>query len=236
MSILFRLLKDIFLSKKELPATQQEDSSETKKVLNVGGNNKAIPIPDHYVGWRHDLLDIDPRGNPDIVCDARELTRLPGGIYDAIYCSHNLEHYYRHHGLAVVKGFHHMLKEEGFAEVRVPDISKVIKAMRDQSIGLDELLYISPAGPITAHDVIYGFQAEIEQSGQDFYAHKTGFTPQSLTQILLDGGFQKVILRTEGQVEIFAIHALAFKKAPGPDHFAMFEKTWDIQPSQFVSG
>jgi len=228
MSILFRVLKDIFFpTKNEPPTTPQKESPETKKILNVGGNNKTISIPDYYAGWRHDLLDIDPRGNPDIVCDARELTRLPGEIYDAIYCSHNL---------AVVKGFHHMLKENGFAEIRVPDISQVIKAMQDQSIDLHEQLYTSASGPITAHDVIYGFQKEIEQSCQDFYAHKTGFTPQSLVRVLLAGGFQKVFLRTEGQVEIFAIHALAFKETPTPAHFALLEKAWNIRSGQFISG
>lgn len=63
-----------------------------KKVLNVGGNTKAIPLPPEYAGWEHVLLDIDPKGNPDVVCDARELTTLPSATYDAIYCSHNLEH------------------------------------------------------------------------------------------------------------------------------------------------
>ena len=45
-----------------------------KKVLNVGGNNKSIALPPHYAGFEHLLLDIDPAGSPDIVCDARELT------------------------------------------------------------------------------------------------------------------------------------------------------------------
>ena len=58
-----------------------------KKVLNVGGGNKNIQMPDHYNGYQHLLLDIDPRGNPDIICDARELTNLPAEEYDAIYCS-----------------------------------------------------------------------------------------------------------------------------------------------------
>ena len=32
------------------------------RVLNVGGGSKDIPIPSHYANWRHDLLDIDPKG------------------------------------------------------------------------------------------------------------------------------------------------------------------------------
>ena len=62
------------------------------RVLNVGGASKQIPIPAYFNGWEHLLLDVDPRGSPDIVCDARLLTTLPAGQFDAIYCSHNLEH------------------------------------------------------------------------------------------------------------------------------------------------
>jgi hypothetical protein len=50
---------------------------DERKVLNVGGNSKEIALPPQYNGWQHVLLDIDPRGNPDIVCDARNLTSLP---------------------------------------------------------------------------------------------------------------------------------------------------------------
>ncbi|HET9736059.1 MAG TPA: hypothetical protein VFP62_12375, partial [Burkholderiales bacterium] len=67
-----------------------------RKLLNVGGNTKDIPLPENYRGWENVLLDIDARGNPDVLCDARELTKLAGATYDAVYCSHNLEHYYRH--------------------------------------------------------------------------------------------------------------------------------------------
>ena len=63
-----------------------------KKVLNVGGNNKAIALPPQYADFDHLLLDIDPKGAPDIVCDARQLTTLAASQFDAVYCSHNLEH------------------------------------------------------------------------------------------------------------------------------------------------
>lgn len=67
-----------------------------RKVLNVGGNSKAIPLPPQYTNWEHILLDIDPKGNPDLVCDARNLMSLPESQFDSVYCSHNLEHYYPH--------------------------------------------------------------------------------------------------------------------------------------------
>jgi ubiquinone/menaquinone biosynthesis C-methylase UbiE len=95
--------------------------------LNVGGNNKSIPLPPHYADFEHLLLDIDPKGSPDIVCDARNLTSLEGDQFDAIYCSHNLEHYYRHDVAKVLTGFLHVLKHDGFAQIRVPDINEVMR-------------------------------------------------------------------------------------------------------------
>ena len=57
-----------------LPRSPWESS--LKKVLNVGGNSKAISLPPEYATFEHVLLDIDPRTGADVVCDARELTTL----------------------------------------------------------------------------------------------------------------------------------------------------------------
>ena len=103
--------------------------SAHKKRLNVGGHRKNIPIPAQYAGWQHDLLDIDPDCKPDVLCDAREMHKLELGYYDAIYCSHNLEHYYLHDALQVLSGFIHVLKPNGFAHIRVPDIGQLMKTV-----------------------------------------------------------------------------------------------------------
>lgn len=161
-----------------------------RKVLNVGGNSKAIPLPPLYAGWDHVLLDIDPRVNPDVVCDARELVNLPGATYDSVYCSHNLEHYYHHDAAKVLAGFAHVLKADGFACIRVPDMQALMLTVVSKNLDIDDFLYQSPAGPITVRDVIYGYGKEIARSGNDFFAHKTGFTKKSLISILEKAGFQ----------------------------------------------
>ena len=189
-----------------------------KKVLNVGGNNKAIPLPPQYQGFEHLLLDIDPRGNPDIVCDARQLTTLPAGQFDAVYCSHNLEHYYKHEVPRVLRGFLHVLKDGGFAHIRVPDIEEVMRSTLERGLDIDDVLYTSAAGPITVQDVIYGYGLEIERSGQDFYAHKTGFTPKSLLKALQDAGFSEVYTSV-GNLEV---NGLAFKGTPAASTRELF--------------
>ena len=223
LGILIDTIKGIFSRRRaalDPMMTKTHDSPTVFKVLNVGGGSKATPIPVHFEGWRHDLLDIDARGNPDLVCDARELLTLESGQYDAVYCSHNLEHYYRHHGLRVLRGFVHILKDNGFAEIRVPDIAQVIAAVHKQQLDLDDVLYMSAAGPIAAHDVMYGLQSEIVSSGQDFYAHKTGFTTKSLVKFLTEGGFRHIFLVDD---EPLAVHALAFKKEPTASQRALLK-------------
>lgn len=183
---------------------------QERKVLNVGGNSKNIQIPVQYDGWEHILLDIDPEGCPDVVCDARELTDLPLAHYDSVYCSHNLEHYYRHDVEKVLAGFLHVLKDDGFAFIRVPDMGELMRIVVQRGLDIDDFLYQSSSGPITVIDVIYGFGKEIERSGNDFYAHKTGFTQKSLMATLHNVGFPVVFIRV-GELEISAI---AFKSKP----------------------
>lgn len=151
-----------------------------------------------FEGWQHVLLDIDPAGEPDVVCDARELTTLPAHAYDAVYCSHNLEHYHRHEVPRVLKGFRHVLKPEGFVYIRVPNIEEVMQIAVERELDIDDVLYTSDAGPITVHDVVFGYGVEIRNSGNDFFAHKTAFTSKSLARVLQDAGFGHVYLGTAG--------------------------------------
>lgn len=204
------LLKDVFPGKSQVV--------NSRKVLNVGGNSKEIPLPPEYAGFDHWLLDIDPKGAPDIVCDARELATLEGGVFDAVYCSHNLEHYYRHDVPRVLSGFQHMLKDGGFAHIRVPDINEVMRLSIERGLDIDDVLYTSPSGPIMVLDVLYGYGVQIERSGQDFYAHKTGFTQKSLLSALERAGFSR-IYSSLGNLEI---SAFAFKGEPDAAVCALF--------------
>ena len=167
-----------------------------KKVLNVGGGSKSIALPPQYAAFEHLLLDIDPIGQPDIVCDARQLSGLPAAQFDAVYCSHNLEHYYRHDVPRVLAGILHVMKDGG----------------------LDDVLYTSPAGPVMILDVLYGHSPTIERSGEEFFAHKTGFTQKSLSNAVARAGFSSVFCMT-GNLEI---NLIAFKGKPDPEVRALF--------------
>ena len=190
-----------------------------KKVLNVGGNSKDVPLPNQYDGWEHILLDIDPTGNPDIVCDARELITLPPSVYDSIYCSHNLEHYYHHEVPKVLAGFIHVLKDDGFVYIRVPDIKAVVDIMVTKQLDIDDVIFSGASPPILVRDVIYGWGIQIEQSGCDFWAHKTGFTEKSLINVLKSAGFSWIFTTCSSDLEV---RAIAFKNNPADYALKLF--------------
>lgn len=189
-----------------------------KRVLNVGGGSKFIPLPSQYEGFEHLLLDIDPDGKPDIILDGRKLKQLPESQFDAIYCSHNLEHYYRHDVPKVLEGFYHLLKPGGFAQIRVPDLIELMKRVVQNNLDLEDQLYVSAAGPITPLDVIYGYGFQIENSGVDFFAHKTGFSSQTLARAVEKAGFTENFAML-GDLEI---NLLAFKGNPDPHFLSLF--------------
>ena len=186
-----------------------EDGSK-RSFLNVGGNHKQMPIPACYDGWRHDLLDIDPGCKPDVLCDARDICKLKPRQYDSIYCSHNLEHFFAHDLPLVLSGFRIVLKKDGFAYIRVPDLGALMKRVVAEELDLDDILYDSSAGSIRVRDVIYGLGSEIERSGTDFFAHKTGFTVRSLQKVLFAARFDNVYIQV-GDLEIVAV---AFMQSP----------------------
>ncbi len=159
---------------------------------------------------RQQRLDIDPRVKPEICCDAREMTlHVAKNSYDAVFCSHNLEHYYHHDVSSVLSGMFYILKSGGFVEIRVPDIFAAIALMQKRDADIEDILYMSPGGPIATLDVIYGWRLEIARSSQPWYAHKTAFTPKSLHRVLVAAGFNPVeIYKCE---EIFELQAIAYK-------------------------
>ena len=184
----------------------------SNKVLNVGGGNKKFPLPSYYDGWEHILLVLDLSGNPVLHMDAIDMVELEPNQFDAIYCSNNLEHYYRADVKEVLKGMHHVLKENGFVEIMVPNIEELIKLAYERGLDIDDILYeIEGFGPITVHDFIFGYEFTNDPIRRELGLHKTAFTQKSLEAYLKKNGFSFVYARNEGLL----IHMLGFKKKPG---------------------
>jgi SAM-dependent methyltransferase len=210
--MLLRVLANLFRASTARPAAGIPAPRDYPgpAVLDVGSGSREIPLPLHYAGWRRYLLDVNPATGPDIVLDARELAQLGAARFDGVYCSHNLEHYYAHEVKRILGGFLHVLKPGGFVEIRVPDLAAVARRISQPGNELDDVLYTSPAGPITARDVIYGLERWIEKSGEGFFAHKTGFTQGTLGRALRDAGFADVHwLEALGEFELRAVATCA---------------------------
>ena len=127
-----------------------------------------------------------------------------------MYCSHNLEHYYPHDAFKVLQGFLHVLKPDGFAHIVVPDVGQVMRDFVVNKMEIDQTLYEVAAGPIAVHDVLYGYHKAIAQSGDDFYAHKMGFTPRLLSQMLQEAGFERIEVRADAAN--WEVEAMAYPK------------------------
>lgn len=199
----------------------------SKAVLNVGGASKQLPIPDYYAGWRHDLLDIDPAVGPDIVLDARRLDTLAPANYDAVYCSHNIEHYHRHDAAKVVRGMAHVLKPDGFVELRLPDIKNVLRYIVEKDLDVDDPLYHIPEGPVLVRDALWGYHPQIERSGNDFYAHKTGFSRQALISFMIENGFPNAVVGNGTQFEIIGYF---FLSTPTKEQIALLDLPVEPHP------
>ncbi len=118
-----------------------EPSKTRHLVLNVGGHDKRIPTPPCYAGWEPIWLDIDPPVEPDILLDARGLEGYEHAAFNAVYCSHNLEHFFPHDVPKVLSGYRHVLKHDGFAELRVPDLGPLTQLVIKGKLALDVMIY-----------------------------------------------------------------------------------------------
>ena len=135
-------------------------------VLNVGGGPTRT-LPPEYAGWDQDLLDIDPTVLPDVCMDALRLVDSDPDEYDAVYCSNNIEHFYAHEVPVVLSGFRHVLRPGGKAEIVVPHIVAMIAEMLENNLDLTDTWYRTGEGvPITFHDVLYGWNAQLAQIGR----------------------------------------------------------------------
>lgn len=176
------------------------------KIVSVGsGGNPSVP--EEYKTWEKVYLDIDSRTNPDICIDARNLKDIPGSQFDVAYCSHCLEHFSITDVPKVLEGFNHILVLGGKVDIIVPDIGQLLREMISRNLDVDDVWYRVAAGPITFHDVLYGWSKEIV-TGNDYYNHKSGFTALKLVKVLEEAGFININISSTG----FDLRAIAEKQ------------------------
>lgn len=165
-----------------------------KKFLHVGCGSatknkttKAFALDD----WQEIRLDINEAVKPDIVSSVLDLSIIDAGSFDAVYSSHNIEHVYTHEVPIMLKEFLRILNKDGFFVVTCPNLIPIARLIVEDK--LTEPAYTSPAGPIAPLDMLYGHGAAVA-AGNEFMAHRCGFTPKSLNAALLGAGFRNVVM------------------------------------------
>lgn len=191
-----------------------------KKVLHVGcgvKNPAKLPKKFHDPEWQEIRFDIDPNVLPDITGTITDMNAVENESVDAVYSSHNIEHLYPHEVPLALKEFLRALKNNGFAIITCPDLQSVCELVANDK--LLEPAYISPAGPISPIDILYGHRPSLAR-GNLFMAHRCGFTLKALANTLIQVGFKKVYgLRDK---KSFALWALAFNWEPDDDTVKIF--------------
>jgi SAM-dependent methyltransferase len=184
-----------------------EARAVTRVFLNAGcGPSAIMRLPPLFDSWRQIRVDVDPAVAPDVIADITDLSAIESGSVDAIWSAHCLEHLYIHQVDPALAEFHRVLKEDGFVCLIVPDLQTIAQYI--VSDRLHDVIYESAAGPITAHDVLFGFGPAVAR-GSLSMAHRCGFTPTAMLNRLRQSSFVEVVLRRRPSLELAA---LALKK------------------------
>jgi SAM-dependent methyltransferase len=140
-------------------------------------------LPAYLEGCTETRVDIDPACNPDIVASITDLGEI--GQFDIVLCSHTLEHVYHHEVPIALSEFRRVLVDGGHAVILVPDLEDVKPT--------NEIIGEAPGLRITGLDLIYGLSSCVAQSPH--WAHKTGFTRQTLRDALANAGFGQITIK-----------------------------------------
>lgn len=172
-------------------------------VINAGcGPPGGDRLPALFGDWRQIRVDIDPEVIPDIVADITDLSMIDEGTADAFWTAHCLEHLFEHDIAVALGEIRRILKDDGFACIVVPDLQRI--AARIVEDRMHDVIYVSASGPITAHDMVYGFGAAIAR-GQHSMAHRCGFTPAIITRHVVAAGFAGYAVLRRSNLELAAI-------------------------------
>jgi SAM-dependent methyltransferase len=175
-----------------------------RTLVNVGcGPRSNGKLPGFFKDWRELRVDVDPAVQPDIVADLTDLSAIANGSADAVWAAHCVEHLYEHQVRIALAEFRRVLRDDGFLCVIVPDLQTVAQYVAADR--LHETLYESPAGPVTPHDMLFGYGAAIA-NGRTSMAHRCGFTPSMLQRSFRQLSFGEVLLRRRSaELELVAV-------------------------------
>ena len=171
--------------------------SKLKTLLHVGCASLNISHIKGFIidDWTEIRFDIDESRNPDIVGTLTDMSLVQTESVDAIYSAYNIDHIYPHEVPTALSEFFRVLKDDGMAIIKCPDIQSVCEAVAKGK--LLEPFYNSPVGPISPIDILFGNRKAVAK-GNEFMAKKGGFIYSVLDRALHQAGFE---IRYGGRVK-----------------------------------
>jgi len=155
-----------------LEALRERDGGVLR--VNLGAGEKPLK------GY----VNTDARALPeiDVVADVRRLPFEDGSLEEL--CSQHLVEHFRFHELrtVILPYWKKLLASSGQLRVVCPDLSALVNSAATENLSMDQLAV-----------AIFGLQ---DYSGDD---HLAMYTPDSLTEMLLEAGFAKVEVVASGR-------------------------------------
>ena len=182
--------------------TSGQDTRQ-RLLVNLGCGSKGLAwLPPMFSDWRELRVDVDAVVAPDILADMTDLSAIETGSVDAVWSAHGIEHLYLFEVGKAIAEVYRILAADGFFCLIVPDLQAITEYIANDR--LHEVVYQSPAGPVIAHDMLFGFGPALAQ-GRSSMAHKCGFTPTLLLHKLQESPFAEIVLRRRANHELAAV-------------------------------
>jgi SAM-dependent methyltransferase len=173
------------------------DRGPAKRFLNAGSGPpvRAMHAAFDPVLWTEVRIDIDPSTTPDLIGSIADMQGVvEDASFDAVWCSHCIEHLHDHEVLPALREFKRILNDEGFAILGCPNFEAVARIAVSEDI--ESVAYLSPAGPVRLLDMVFGHSPSIKD-GSVHMAHRTGFTVDRLGRLAAKAGFEARVLEGE---------------------------------------
>jgi hypothetical protein len=179
-----------------------------KIVLNIGcGKTPLNEFTKCFDGWKEVRIDAFENETADVISSIVDFEGIPDSCADAVWASHVVEHNYWHELPKIFSNMMRVLKDDGFAIVKVPNLATIAGAIHGNIL---TTIYDTSVGPVTAMDMIYGHRGLVEAMGEGM-AHKTGFTKSSMEAVLESLGIKAIVKEMQHDLEVVAF---LFKDEP----------------------
>ncbi|TXF13728.1 class I SAM-dependent methyltransferase [Pelomicrobium methylotrophicum] len=164
---------------------------DERLLLHIGcGQADIRSLPSGFQsGWREIRVDLDPAARPHLLASFADLTLVPDGSVDAVFSSHTIEHLYWFEVPQALAECRRVLRPDGMLVTTCPDLQAAAEMIAADRI--DEVAYISPAGPVTPFDIVFSYRPFVERAPQTM-SHKCGFTVRTLSTAMREAGFPAV--------------------------------------------